>query len=274
MRITIAIFAALVLTCFSKPISSSVGARHVFAAEANEKTYTAADYVQDGLICMWDAIENAGWKTHSPDASAWMNLADGRQFNIIKNTDSDYAWTDVSFVRTAVSYGYFLADYTDELQQPVRDGTFTFEIVTSSPVQSSNWQTQVINICQAKDVSLYSRAICCLYRREDNGRIDCPSLSTYWASNMFAGYYAPTREALVTAAISLDGKNMYCYANGELIRPPSFTPNQDLEGIIVRLGSTAYGFRGSYHCLRVYNRPLSASEIKKNYKIDKERFGL
>lgn len=35
---------------------------------------TAKDYVQDGLVAMWDGIENAGWKTHDPAATTWIDL--------------------------------------------------------------------------------------------------------------------------------------------------------------------------------------------------------
>ena len=35
---------------------------------------TARDYVQDGLIAMWDGIENAGWGVHDPNATTWKDL--------------------------------------------------------------------------------------------------------------------------------------------------------------------------------------------------------
>lgn len=36
--------------------------------------YTAKDYSQDGLIAMWDGIENAGWGVHDPNATVWKDL--------------------------------------------------------------------------------------------------------------------------------------------------------------------------------------------------------
>ena len=35
---------------------------------------TARDYVQDGLIAMWDGIENAGWGVHDASATVWKDL--------------------------------------------------------------------------------------------------------------------------------------------------------------------------------------------------------
>ena len=35
---------------------------------------TARDYVQDGLVAMWDGIENAGYGIHDTNATTWKNL--------------------------------------------------------------------------------------------------------------------------------------------------------------------------------------------------------
>lgn len=35
---------------------------------------TAKDYVQDGLVAMWDGIENAGLWTHDANATVWKDL--------------------------------------------------------------------------------------------------------------------------------------------------------------------------------------------------------
>ena len=43
-------------------------------AKAGGELPTAKDYVQDGLIAMWDGIENAGWGVHDPSATVWKDL--------------------------------------------------------------------------------------------------------------------------------------------------------------------------------------------------------
>lgn len=35
---------------------------------------TAKSYVQNGLLAMWDGIENAGFGVHDPDATYWVDL--------------------------------------------------------------------------------------------------------------------------------------------------------------------------------------------------------
>ena len=42
-----------------------------------EARCSARDYVQDGLIAMWDGIENAGWGIHDPNATTWIDLIGG-----------------------------------------------------------------------------------------------------------------------------------------------------------------------------------------------------
>ena len=44
------------------------------ALMAGKRTPTARDYVQDGLVAMWDGIENAGWGVHDAAATTWKDL--------------------------------------------------------------------------------------------------------------------------------------------------------------------------------------------------------
>ena len=46
---------------------------------------TAKLYIQDGLVALWDGIENAGWGIHNPDAMMWKNLLgdEGLDFPLI-----------------------------------------------------------------------------------------------------------------------------------------------------------------------------------------------
>lgn len=47
--------------------------------------YTAKDYVQDGLIAMWDGIENAGWGQHNPNATVWKDLVGARNADLTQH---------------------------------------------------------------------------------------------------------------------------------------------------------------------------------------------
>ena len=43
---------------------------------------TAKDYVQDGLVAMWDGIENAGWGVHDQNATVWKDLVGDFDFDL------------------------------------------------------------------------------------------------------------------------------------------------------------------------------------------------
>ena len=65
---------------------------------------TAKNYVQDGLVAMWDGIENAGWGVHDATATTWVDLVSGLATN--KNTNN--IWTDRSlYVRAATYSSHF-----------------------------------------------------------------------------------------------------------------------------------------------------------------------
>ena len=51
-----------------------LGARTAAWAKSGGGAPTARDYVQDGLIAMWDGIENAGWGVHDQNATVWKDL--------------------------------------------------------------------------------------------------------------------------------------------------------------------------------------------------------
>ena len=44
---------------------------------------TASNYVRDGLIAMWDGIENVGFGVHDESATSWKDLAGDRDATLI-----------------------------------------------------------------------------------------------------------------------------------------------------------------------------------------------
>jgi hypothetical protein len=46
-----------------------------FGKAAGAKGLSAKDYIQDGLVAMWDGIENAGWGEHDPYAAEIADLS-------------------------------------------------------------------------------------------------------------------------------------------------------------------------------------------------------
>ena len=57
----------------------NIGSRELFAEDISVK-YSAKDYVQNGLIAMWDGIENAGYGQHDYSATTWKDLIGSHDF--------------------------------------------------------------------------------------------------------------------------------------------------------------------------------------------------
>lgn len=60
--IVVLIAAAVVMSSAASPVRSNLGGDGEEYGDV--ETYTASDYVQEGLVAMWDGIENAGLGEH------------------------------------------------------------------------------------------------------------------------------------------------------------------------------------------------------------------
>ena len=241
------------------------------ALMAGKRTPTAKDYVQSGLVAMWDGIENAGWGTHDASATTWKELISGTDCAIAGNLSANYEWTNNALVRNTENRGFFVYDATELLQDAFRTATFSVEATTSQPVNNAGWQAQIINICQTSQTGTYSKGIIARWRRENDGAMGDLSGAKYSSG---AYLTLATTEALANFACAYNAGQFGSYLNGETKSTGSTTPDSTIDGVLVRLGSTSYGFRGHYHAVRLYSRALSPEEVEYNYTIDKERFGL
>lgn len=63
------------VACLANVVRSVNGAVHSRFSFVVEERVSAKDYVQDGLIAMYDGIENIRYGQHSDSATIWVNLA-------------------------------------------------------------------------------------------------------------------------------------------------------------------------------------------------------
>ena len=76
-----------------------LGARTAAWANIGGGVPTVKDYVQDGLVAMWDGIENAGLGVHDPNATTWKDLSGNGHDLLLSGTASvgaDHAELDGS----------------------------------------------------------------------------------------------------------------------------------------------------------------------------------
>ena len=233
------------------------------ALMTGKRTPTAKDYVQNGLVAMWDGIENAGWGVHNPNATAWKDLIGNRDWTL--GTSTSYEWTANSF------------DAKDQFAatQDFIDGSLitTVEMCAKIKMPSS--------------ITYFNTAFIIIGRQTSSGpyygllyRIPAtlnPSLmggrsffeGTY---NSFVGVGA-TFSFPDFATAGVDG-----YFNGEAQTASGSNTldyNATTRGTVARIGGTAqHSMPIEVYNIRLYSRALTASEIARNYAIDKARFGL
>ena len=75
-------------------VKSMIAARGTMLG--GEKAPTAKSYVQDGLIAMWDGIENAGWGTHDASATVWKDLA-GNGYDLTVGSKSSFSTNSLDY---------------------------------------------------------------------------------------------------------------------------------------------------------------------------------
>jgi hypothetical protein len=230
--------------------------------------YTAKDYIQDGLIAMWDGIENVGFgEPHDSSATTWKNLAGGEDIEIYTQNaewnDSALVGKERSFVNanTVLGLGSLAMPSTYE----------TVEIVINSYDNSRIWVLFMHDglPMSASHIALanHTRGLQFAYINGVGGGIDINELPT-----------EGVRFGAARVGTSPSQAGGECYINGLLNTKPF---NRSNYSPAARFGEgyrsneyNAAPFVGEVCAMRFHSRALTAEEIVHNYEIDKARFGL
>lgn len=226
--------------------------RRILASLA-KSGYTAKDYVQDGLIVMWDGIENAGFGVHDPNATVIRDLSgNGRDVGVLNpriSIGSNYVEWDGGHVRTSIAVAV----------PGILDHELTVCGVVDIVKENANSDFMYIgSSCASFGISSRNRWV---------GWLTSRSRRDYRYIGMKTGI-----QAITVAYTPYSGQ---VYENGELIdfgpifwgsnslRENFAFANTDLGDGIIRI-----------HRLSAYAKKLSTDEIAAIYAIDKARFGL
>lgn len=215
---------------------------------------SAKSYVQDGLVAMWDGIENAGWGQHDASATTWKNLT-GNGYDLTL-TAGTY-WTDTGCATNSRSSGrlaYRSANLTNVL---------TIECVFDMRSEVNNNQGR----CLVKVRN--SRSVMCLGLMAIRSRGE-PSVSMDTTALVLISQFSAS---VVYAELAA---NDNIYFNGAKTDTISASGNWNLstELSIGGNGSATTAIVGKCHSVRLYSRALTADEIAANYAVDKARFNL
>lgn len=218
---------------------------------------SARDYVQDGLVAMWDGIENAGWGVHDPNATVWTDLVGNRDFTIVNPS-----WRDkgLFFGGNGTTYGYL-----SQSDSAIFDSPPSITISAVITRGGENWSSDGIYLKPA-----------------DSGRYGLAFFVLNFTIRNVVGYnsYVFPQENSVSVSVSYNANsNTVTPRYGNTICVPHGIPNsigqsQTYATIGRRTVGTTYYAKGTMHTLRLYSRALSADEIAHNYAIDRVRFNL
>lgn len=214
---------------------------------------TAKAYIQDGLIAMWDGIENVGWGKHDANATTWKDLV-GEGVDL--ELQGGATWTDegLHFDGTGVA----IADNPTHQWSEAN----TLETAISLVYAARNQAVALIG-----DSSTSLAVFVMMYGHIINGfnGVTPRRAPNLGGDTLFNPVSITRRRDL---SISLNAERVVG-DNGDWVTT-------------MNVGRTAIGAStkgrlnalGLVHCVRVYNRALTDDEIAYNYAIDKERFGL
>lgn len=221
---------------------------------------TARDYVQDGLIAMWDGID------HGNDPLIWRDLS-GNGNDATQRVATGWSWADKSYVGVGPNNGFRVPQtFSSALREAVEH--HTVELV----FKPNSWRRQTIfgqyngNVGAGLSYEFYNRA---------------QSFRAYYYAmpDYSVEAWSSTQMQRMTVAVVCDGSQLSIYVDGvktgQSYQPTANTIHEGLSMIIGGENSrTNMSIGGALFCVRVYSRSLTEEELKHHVKIDNERFNL
>ena len=278
-------FAATIAVCgciFASPVKSMLGARDM-GDEEEAPIPSAAEYVQDGLIAMWDAIENAGYGEHDPYSFTVVNLADTEVADIVLPPDR-WNIADNSIIATT-NRGIIVSYPSQAWYEEVMMGGdgWTAEIVCNAKQRASaSANNNILGIAQSCGFRWLG------YSKNDLFNFDASNQFNGLGTNMSrADFYAydPSLSLHSFSEVVLLGQftqmriddKLHKMSKGGLTGTQYYWAgrNKISIGCTFEDGSKlAQGKGWEWGCVRIYNRALTSEEVAHNYVIDQMRFNL
>jgi hypothetical protein len=267
-----------------------IAARQIAFGKGGRKDYTAKDYVQDGLVAMWDGIENAGRGVHDDTATVWKDLVGVYGLDL---PTRDHVWED-NCIRCDSTLPMY-ARRTQAFFDVTKDG-YTAECVVHTPSANGAF----MGIGGEPCLFMYSSSL--IFSKWGNYyggvgtsraqgstyiKVGDVGLSGDWYNRKFSFSITGdivnqiTRQYVNTDLsapwVGVDGVQVDHYPDAAMVGLDS--PYFDALGINCsgRYGdkyNDGIGNGTRYFNARIYGRALTADEVKHNYEIDKARFGL
>ena len=277
---------SLPFVSISAPVRSNLGGDGEEYGDV--EPYTAASYVQDGLFCMYDGIENAGWGIHEDTLTQMQDLG---PYNLSFPVPA--SWT-VGEDNIFVPKNYYTPrtinlpdDAYEELITALSNATITIEYVwedlgSDYPTSEGLGVLGPVKVLGSRDALLGCR------KNSFRGNFWASGYGYYWGPVIKIediqqdGSYSAMLYGLETDykvkevirynelySIGTAPNNSSTLHGTWAQRVRHIVPTRQL--ILVYQNN---GYTGRLYNLRIYTRALSLEEIAHNYMVDKARFGL
>ena len=223
-----------------------LGARTGAWAKSGGVVPTACDYVQDGLVAMWDGIENAGWGVHDGNSNTWIDLIGGLKF---------------TFTGT-IEFG------DDNLLIPTTSSRANCSIASIPTINSVEMVAKITSI---KNFTCFislakNSSYCVLGTRYNDTRLSyqscaVPNVSSLNKRRSYSGTLGNTTQF---------------YSNNVLVRGSiaGWSSSYWKDDIVWINMESSWITTGEVNSIRLYSRDLTEEEIANNYAVDKARFNL
>ncbi len=227
------------------------------AAEA--VNLTPADYVQDGLLVHFDAIDNEGTGTHNPSATTWTALKGGASITL----QSGASWVGGKYLDTGTTRhsianmpAYFRGSVTVE----------TAVDVTANGMSASKQWPRIFADGQFLSIHYSNnRTDLCLFMCIAAGGGTTAGRVYSNTSPLFTSGTVVAFSGGDSFGIAIDGKVInYSAQNSEV---PIYRPAAAAWSLNAYEGP----LRGNYYSFRMYGRKLSQQEMRHNWVVDKVR---
>lgn len=244
---------------------------------------SSSDYVQDGLLAMWDGLENAGRGVHDAGSSVWVDLCGNEaSFPVVS---SGLAFGDFG-VEVPYSYGGGCVIQVSEglyntfLHSGEAGNSATFEwcwsFVKKTPTSSGSEDKVFFGIS-----SVGTEIPWCTFQWRSNSSssgfsggpasawngswIDFPDIGSYHTVS------TSKKGDFLDRYIAIDGVD-----HGAVhLDSVSTARNTSRNAYILPNISSGWSskFEGVIHCIRCYSHALDEMELRRNWRVDRARYG-
>ena len=240
------------------------GARTAAWAKSGGGVPTARDYVQNGLIAMWDGIENAGWGVHNPNAMVRKDLVGNCDCEVYTGNPS---WDEKCFIGDRST---FFAGKSQLIGNAIVSNSFTLEMF----IDYRKVPVSIDSKMQQGQFGVFNSL-----SNSNTNRIFNPMWN--WVNSFYTTY-----RGAETDHGSFSQKSRQCYFKGDgscriLGVDKSMNRSNSIgDDYFVTLGAFGiplgikYSTYSKIYAIRLYNKIITDKDLSDNYAVDKARFNL